>query len=411
MASGAVSLIRRGAAGDILRLEPIVAELKRRGVTVYCHSAPRHRAVVQAIGARFRRTDDRPIGQEIDLSTARESVQGPVPDGVDAFCRAAGIWPRRKTPTLPILGNGSGDRALLAVVPFSACRRMRSLTDDLCAQFLEGLVAVGWRPVIFGRRRPRVLPSGVIDRTGKTKTILEAGREIARCGRLMTVDTGLLHVAGALRVPTLVLVGPFPASAVIPYYPTVVALEAGSRCAPCYAHGEECRNELSPYVCMDLSAERLTHAVAVAFGGEERRPVGSQPRADTGVEIVVTKNTPEHVLQSIVRSAALDGRVSSIECCVSRAGTELNETAKPANEGPAYRLSIAAGKTALPMNWCSLLRYKLDLYRYWRMPRNDAYDEELRFHESDTSAVLEHARWRARLVCRSAGQTRCRAVR
>jgi ADP-heptose:LPS heptosyltransferase len=69
------------------------------------------------------------------------------------------------------------------------------------------------------------------DLFGQSAAVLE------QCEVVLAPDSAIAHLAGALRLPTIALYGPFPWQARTAYAPTVRALTGVLRCAPCYWHG------------------------------------------------------------------------------------------------------------------------------------------------------------------------------
>lgn len=64
-------------------------------------------------------------------------------------------------------------------------------------------------------------------------------------------DTGISHLAEALRVPALVLFGPTsPAVGFSPWLSQSAAIEASIACRPCGKDGRRCYRPFNPYLCM-----------------------------------------------------------------------------------------------------------------------------------------------------------------
>jgi heptosyltransferase-2 len=56
------------------------------------------------------------------------------------------------------------------------------------------------------------------------------------CDAMVTPDSALCHVAGALGIPTVALFGPFPAAIRTAYQKSVFAIDGHAPCAPCHHH-------------------------------------------------------------------------------------------------------------------------------------------------------------------------------
>ena len=74
---------------------------------------------------------------------------------------------------------------------------------------------------------------------------------ISRLSVLVTNDSGLMHVAGALGIPFVAVFGPtHPDLGFAPGYPSGGIVHAGVDCSPCSIHGQSpCRKVKR--VCMD----------------------------------------------------------------------------------------------------------------------------------------------------------------
>ena len=88
--------------------------------------------------------------------------------------------------------------------------------------------------------------------TGKTQ-LCELIAMIACCDLFITNDSGPMHLAAALRVPTLAIFGPTDQFATGPLSPTAVVLNKKVECSPCLLR--ECPID---HRCMvRVSAERV----------------------------------------------------------------------------------------------------------------------------------------------------------
>lgn len=74
------------------------------------------------------------------------------------------------------------------------------------------------------------------------RSLVEAAEELARCGRLLTNDSGLLHVAEAVQTPVLALFGPTVREwGFFPRLPDSSVFETSIECRPCSRNGKrEC---------------------------------------------------------------------------------------------------------------------------------------------------------------------------
>lgn len=75
---------------------------------------------------------------------------------------------------------------------------------------------------------------GILNFCGKL-TLRQVAALIGQTNAMVCPDSGLLHLAGALRVPTVGLFGTIPPELRIKYYPKTVAITAqGLECLPCF---------------------------------------------------------------------------------------------------------------------------------------------------------------------------------
>jgi heptosyltransferase-2 len=80
----------------------------------------------------------------------------------------------------------------------------------------------------------RFAPENVVDLTGKT-TLAEAMALIERCGVFITNDSGLMHVAAALRTPLVAIFGSTNPMTTGPFSPDSKIIRKEIDCSPCMA--------------------------------------------------------------------------------------------------------------------------------------------------------------------------------
>jgi ADP-heptose:LPS heptosyltransferase len=59
---------------------------------------------------------------------------------------------------------------------------------------------------------------------------------LSTCDAVITPDSSLCHVAGALDLPTVALYGPFPWQSRTIYHPSIYPINGHAECAPCHYH-------------------------------------------------------------------------------------------------------------------------------------------------------------------------------
>jgi len=139
------------------------------------------------------------------------------------------------------------------------------------AALADGLAERGFLPVLLGGPREKPLAEAVQARAGARcadttgNSIGEALAILSRCAVCVGGDTGLLHAARAMGVPTVALFGPTDPRAHDPG-PRQRVVALGLECSPCSAHGQRrcplghhrCLRDLQP----DLVLEQCEAVVA-----------------------------------------------------------------------------------------------------------------------------------------------------
>jgi len=77
---------------------------------------------------------------------------------------------------------------------------------------------------------------GLVNLGKRRHTIRQSIAMVDSCDAFLAPDSGLLHAAGTIGVPTIALFGPFDWKERTRYYPTVRALQGRAPCAPCRYH-------------------------------------------------------------------------------------------------------------------------------------------------------------------------------
>jgi heptosyltransferase-2 len=125
---------------------------------------------------------------------------------------------------------------------------------------VRGMAGTGLRPVLLGGPRERALAEEVraaapcIDTTGNS--VGEALAILSLCALAVGGDTGLVHAARALGIPTVAVFGPTPADVHL-FGPRERVVSLDLSCSPCTVHGSE-RCPLGHHRCLrDLDAGRV----------------------------------------------------------------------------------------------------------------------------------------------------------
>jgi ADP-heptose:LPS heptosyltransferase len=107
-------------------------------------------------------------------------------------------------------------------------------------EVVRRLLRKGHEVYLFGREgecnaadQPEL---GLLNLASRRHTLRQSLAMLDSCDAFLAPDSGLLHAAGALGVPTVALFGPFHWRERTRYYPTVRALQGLAPCAPCHHH-------------------------------------------------------------------------------------------------------------------------------------------------------------------------------
>lgn len=89
-------------------------------------------------------------------------------------------------------------------------------------------------------------------------SLREAIVRLASCAAFVSSDSGLMHVAAALEIPTIGLFGPtHPALGFAPVGRNVTAFHAGISCSPCHRHGKAPCYRERRYCFDELNVEEI----------------------------------------------------------------------------------------------------------------------------------------------------------
>jgi heptosyltransferase-2 len=158
-------------------------------------------------------------------------------------------------------GLGTGEK--LAAICIGSEWETKIWPPERMAALARLLARRGLRPVLLGGPREKPLAARIgragncIDTTGNP--VGEALAILSMSALCVGGDTGLVHAARALGVPTVALFGPTD-SAVHVFGPRERPVSLGLSCSPCSTHGSR-RCPLGHHRCMrDLDEERVFHA-------------------------------------------------------------------------------------------------------------------------------------------------------
>jgi heptosyltransferase-1 len=181
--------------------------------------------------------------------------------------------------------SGVGESGFVAVLPGARWESKRWTSTGFAA-VIDALHADGLRCVLLGApdERPaaeavaRACRSAPIDLTGRT-SLRDLTALLADARLVLCCDSGPMHLAAALGVPTVAVFGPTDPLRTGPYSPAADVVAHAVPCAPCLRRvcplgHHACMAELDPGRVID-AARRL------ARGGPSARLDSGRPDADT----------------------------------------------------------------------------------------------------------------------------------
>jgi heptosyltransferase-2 len=199
------------------------------------------------------RTDDRAF---VRREGALAAAAGAAPTGMQLVLRPE--WISSARAALASAGEGK-----LAAICLGSEWPTKIWPTRHVAELARRLVASGLRPVLLGGPRERAISREIdrdgccIDTTGNP--IGEALAILSRCALAVGGDSGLVHAARALGVPTVAVFGPTSPKAHL-FGPRERAVSLGLSCSPCSVHGSK-KCPLGHHRCLaDLDAERVAAA-------------------------------------------------------------------------------------------------------------------------------------------------------
>jgi ADP-heptose:LPS heptosyltransferase len=278
-ATADIALVREaGGLGDVIRIDAVARAFKRRDPSAHVsvYTLPQYAEVVERLGSvdefrpvwmqslRIRRARSAPWQSAHYLTrTLRQShtklvdlfcpafvyeqrADPVVLDRSEVFCIQAGIeleegediaprWVVQEGDLdgMPSPGPNAIGLAIRATDP------ARTIQTKHAMQLAKWLIWKGYEPWVIDDRDPHFEQEGVCRLTGFS--ISQVGAWLPLLKGLIAVDSGILHLAGALDVPTIGLFGPTDPDVMIKHYPNHTALRAADfnerQDSPC---GEPC---------------------------------------------------------------------------------------------------------------------------------------------------------------------------
>ncbi len=183
--------------------------------------------------------------------------------------------PELEKPTLPAGYPGlNPEENYVTIHPGSAYGPAKRWPAAEFSKFLDLLVEeFGYKIVAVGVENERALASEIFSGLPGSKTINLAGRtDLAECMQLLAYsrlavanDSGIMHLAAALKTPTVGLFGSTSPELTAPLGPRTRVLYSGLECSPCFE--KKCPLEDGRYQCLEkISPGRVFEAALELLG-------------------------------------------------------------------------------------------------------------------------------------------------
>ena len=174
------------------------------------------------------------------------------------------VTPQEERWAQDILGRGNKKKVGIVLKTTSPIRDWPFEYSLELAQKLSGDYTV---VVLEKRYYPEF--NKFLNLTGKT-SLRQLAAVISQLHLLVTPDTGALHFAGALNVPTIALFGVLPSELRTAYYPNCISLRSNT-CEPCCYDWQfkTCKLKDGYSPCLwDISPEKVFEVVKMAMEGQ-----------------------------------------------------------------------------------------------------------------------------------------------
>ncbi len=146
--------------------------------------------------------------------------------------------------------NGVSQKDVRIGLQLRGNTKVRTWPREHCKKFTELCGKEGWKAVIFDHEAKLGWEDeNTANFCGKL-TIRQVAALIDKCDVMVTPDSGLMHVAGALETPTVGLFGTIPPELRIKYYRNSVALTGLDACIT--NHGKACFDMANCWVNNDV---------------------------------------------------------------------------------------------------------------------------------------------------------------
>jgi len=285
--TGRVAVVREvGGLGDVICVQSVVAGLAEQGFDVTLFTPRRFWPV--CVAPHLEDTTDRlppqgaaaPFDRTYNMFCPAGDYEGraqmrPTEGRIRNFCAAAGVEPR----TPPIAGVVGEPIKLNSGLHVGLQPISENPSKDLSpaqVRYIAG--ALRWRGATCHVFHDRSIdaPEGCVMHAGRP--LEEVARRVRGLDAMIAVDSGLLHLAACLGVPTVGVFGPTNGPITCEYYPSASIVQAGQPSTlDCYAPCYYARHP-NGYACRRRQGECIRELdVAVVASEAMRRAQGMPP--------------------------------------------------------------------------------------------------------------------------------------
>lgn len=138
----------------------------------------------------------------------------------------------------------------------------RELIEKMIVETPYHFILFGGREDHFCQDLVRELPSDRISNLQGKCSIEESGAILKSCEFVIANDTGLMHMADALKKPSILFLGPTSREmGCLPFHPKSIILEKEMWCRPCSKNGQAPCIRKERYCLTEISSEMALNAV------------------------------------------------------------------------------------------------------------------------------------------------------